>query len=353
MTVVQPGLFQRLKVKLGLVKGRNFLVTPAYPALTVANLCRRVLSFSNPLDLTALLDKVNTLLKGERALNSQVFTRRGALIELKPGEKAVLIGDLHGNVARLDEILRHYGPQLVAGQLSLVFLGDYIHSETAANAGNMAPSFEMLNAIIALKEAFPERVHLLLGNHDCLSRGDGVMVTKRGVIQGIIFYSDVKESLLKRGLTEAQAREAIEGYQTFFDNLPLALVSRGSRYTTFAAHVPVVVGGAGLAEIAAARENGLINQLLWNSFAHANTGPGKHFGEAEVRRMSEKLALTRDPQETLLVSGHVKGTSFCYRPFSGQPNFLVVHSNVDDFGVVLLINGHARPFALNVTGPRV
>jgi len=207
--------------------------------------------------------------------------------------------------------------------------------------------------MVALKELYPERVHLLLGNHDCVTRGSGTAGVKGMALQGAVFLSHVQGYLTQRGFTPAQIKGTLEAYQGFFDSAPAAFVSRGGRYAIFAAHCPVIIGGASLDDIAAAKKNGLLDQLTWNSFAHQDPRPGKRYSEGDVRLMSEKRALTAGPRDTFVVGGHVKGSRFYYLPFPGQLSFSILHSKTDDFGAVSVVGGHARKIPLSTTCPRV
>ncbi len=76
------------------------------------------------------------------------------LIESKIDKPIVFVGDLHGDLVPLQNILKYYPP----GPNRLIFLGDYI---------DRGPdSFEVLDTLKAARNKFPEDVILLMGNHD-------------------------------------------------------------------------------------------------------------------------------------------------------------------------------------------
>ncbi len=75
------------------------------------------------------------------------------LVEVS-GDKIVVVGDLHGDLPTLREVLTRYRPR----EWKLVFLGDYV------DRGEY--QIETLVEVLRLKQEYPECVVLLRGNHE-------------------------------------------------------------------------------------------------------------------------------------------------------------------------------------------
>jgi protein phosphatase len=112
------------------------------------------------LEFCRLVDEAIKFLRNEsgRIGNFEVF---GRLVKVQPVGEALVVGDLHGDLESLIEILNgstfvqkmSQNPDAVA-----IFLGDY---------GDRGPfSAEVFYTILKLKLQFPEQVILLRGNHE-------------------------------------------------------------------------------------------------------------------------------------------------------------------------------------------
>jgi protein phosphatase len=89
------------------------------------------------------------------------FTIAGRLVKLEPLGEALVVGDLHGDLESLINILHSSGftqRMTKSKDAALIFLGDY--------GDRGAYSAEVYYAILRLKLAFPEQVILLRGNHE-------------------------------------------------------------------------------------------------------------------------------------------------------------------------------------------
>jgi len=109
---------------------------------------------------TQLVEDVEQLLCEE---NGRVgnFDISGRLIELKPQGEALVVGDLHGDLNSLIDILRgsNFLQKMNQNSVSvLVFLGDY------GDRGEY--SKEVYYIVLKLKRLFPEQVILMRGNHE-------------------------------------------------------------------------------------------------------------------------------------------------------------------------------------------
>jgi len=86
---------------------------------------------------------------------------RGRLVTFPPIGEAIMVGDLHGDLESLIHILRNSGflEKVQDGvNASMIFLGDY------GDRGIYSP--EVYYVVLRLKEAFPEKVLLMRGNHE-------------------------------------------------------------------------------------------------------------------------------------------------------------------------------------------
>jgi diadenosine tetraphosphatase ApaH/serine/threonine PP2A family protein phosphatase len=111
-------------------------------------------------EFVQLADNVVELLSKENGLvGNQKIT--GRLIETPPKGEATIVGDLHGDLESLTQILKSsdfLDNVQRRKQSLLVFLGDY------GDRGVYSP--EVYYIVLKLKETFPENVVLMRGNHE-------------------------------------------------------------------------------------------------------------------------------------------------------------------------------------------
>ena len=111
-------------------------------------------------DFLKLTDRTVSLLRDESGQGGNWRTV-GSLKELPAEGEAIVVGDLHGDLETLAEILNVSGfvQKAQHGQPSvLIFLGDY------GDRGLLSP--EVYFVVMTLKTSFPESVILLRGNHE-------------------------------------------------------------------------------------------------------------------------------------------------------------------------------------------
>jgi len=80
----------------------------------------------------------------------------GGLVKLFGEGRAVIVGDLHGDMESLLHILKQSG--FMGGDANLIFLGDY------GDRGSLSP--EVIYTVLKLKEMYGDRVIMLRGNHE-------------------------------------------------------------------------------------------------------------------------------------------------------------------------------------------
>jgi hypothetical protein len=147
--------------------------------------------------------------------------RSGAIVTLARATDVLVVGDLHGNLRVFKKILvlaaleRHPGRHLVLQEL--------IHGPLEYADGGGDRSHQLLDVVAALKCQYPERAHLILGNHE-LSELTGRVIGKEG---------EALNAKFRRGIDTAygtSAGEIYESYTGLFAALPLAVRTENRVY---------------------------------------------------------------------------------------------------------------------------
>jgi predicted phosphodiesterase len=111
-------------------------------------------------DFTKIVADATQLICGENGKIGN-FTVTGRLVKLKPKGEALILGDLHGDLESLIDIMkesRFVERMSQNGNAMLVFLGDY------GDRGQY--SKEIYYTVLKLKLGFPRQVVLMRGNHE-------------------------------------------------------------------------------------------------------------------------------------------------------------------------------------------
>ncbi len=241
----------------------------------------------------------------------------GGIIRLEKKTIPVIVGDLHGQVDNLLKILSencllHH---LENKDVTMVLLGDALHSEIAGEMEDMAGSILMLDLLCTLKLKFPESFHYICGNHDSFSED----ISKNGISQGI---------MLKKELYELRGREYVQEVERFFSTLPYIVSSD----LFFACHAAPPRSRVRYEDLVNISENAsLIREVTCNRLQRPNYLGG--YSKKDITRFRKVLGLA-------------KGTPF-----------IVGHTPMDPFGSVWKnvggIKNHHIIYSAHQSGPTI
>jgi hypothetical protein len=139
--------------------------------------------------------------------------RVGGVVAPEGVEEVMVVGDLHGNIPAFRRVLevavlnQNPGRHLVLQEL--------IHGPRFYPEGG-DQSHQLLDMVASLKCRYPDRVHLILGNHE-LSELTGRIIRKRGVVLNQTFREGISTAYGDR------ADAVYEAYKALFAALPLAI----------------------------------------------------------------------------------------------------------------------------------
>jgi hypothetical protein len=139
--------------------------------------------------------------------------RTGGLVRLDAADDVLVVGDLHGNIPAFRRILETAA--LDANPRRHLVLQELVHGQKMYPNDGGDRSHQLVDVVAALKCRYPERVHLILGNHE-LSEITSRPIAKAGVPLNALF---------RLGIETAYAEHADEIYAAYialFTSLPLA-----------------------------------------------------------------------------------------------------------------------------------
>jgi hypothetical protein len=141
--------------------------------------------------------------------------RQGGLITLDGSvEEVMVVGDLHGNIPAFRHVLKR--ADLAKNPGRHLVLQELIHGYRYYPDDAGDKSHQLVDVVSALKCQFPDRVHLILGNHE-LSELTGRPIAKAGVALNVLFRQGVDTAYGDSGEAVYQA------YLDLFAALPLAV----------------------------------------------------------------------------------------------------------------------------------
>jgi hypothetical protein len=139
--------------------------------------------------------------------------RTGGLVRLDTATEVMVVGDLHGNTPAFRRLLEIAALQANPGRH--LVLQELVHGTRFYPDETGDKSHQLVDIVSALKCQFPDRVHLILGNHE-LSELTNRPIAKGGVALNALF---------RQGLETAYGSHAdaiYAAYLTMFAALPLA-----------------------------------------------------------------------------------------------------------------------------------
>ncbi|MFI5460980.1 MAG: metallophosphoesterase [Isosphaerales bacterium] len=147
--------------------------------------------------------------------------RSGGIITPNRAAEVMVVGDLHGNLSAFKKVLaiadldHHPGRHLVLQEL---IHGPLIYPDDKGDR-----SHQLLDVVAALKCQFPDRAHLILGNHE-LSELTGRTIGKDGESLNANFRRGIETAY------GASSGEVFESYRGLFAALPLAVRTENRTY---------------------------------------------------------------------------------------------------------------------------
>jgi hypothetical protein len=141
--------------------------------------------------------------------------RSGGVVALDATAEDVLVmGDLHGNLPALRQVLEVAA--LDKNPHRHLVLQELVHGPHTYPDDGGDTSHQLVDIVAALKCRYPDRLHLILGNHE-LSELTGRSISKNGVPLNDLFRRGVETAY------GARAGEMVAAYHELFASLPLAV----------------------------------------------------------------------------------------------------------------------------------
>jgi protein phosphatase len=254
----------------------------------ITNLFRK--SFTNNKNrMNRIIDAANAKIEEER---KQV---NGGNITLKAEGKLIIVGDLHGDLSSLHDLLLKTKFMKRAAQkenIKLVLLGDY------GDRGKHSP--EVYFVILTLKQMFPDRILLLRGNHEGLP---------------LLTFSPHDMPLQLEQKYNDDWKEVYSRILALFSNLPHSITVEG-KYLLLHGGAPSEISSA--ADIAFADKlfpmTTYFEDILWSDprdgidgVQPSPRGFGKLFGEDVTSRIlaltgTKSLIRSHEPCEGVMVN---------------------------------------------------
>ncbi len=158
--------------------------------------------------------KVLTTIRRATELLRATPGRTGGIVEPSGADEIMVVGDLHGN-------LRAFKKALTLAALDRnprrhLVLQELIHGRLMYPDDAGDRSHQLVDVVSALKCQYPDRVHVILGNHE-LSELTGRVIGKDG---------KALNDLFRQGITTAYGAasdEVYEAYKGLFAAMPLAV----------------------------------------------------------------------------------------------------------------------------------
>ncbi|WP_163338350.1 metallophosphoesterase [Desulfopila sp. IMCC35008] len=253
----------------------------------------------------------------------------GGILELNQDTIPVVIGDLHGQVDNLLKILCENCLlfHLEKKSVTIIILGDAVHSETNDEMEDMESSILMMDLIFTFKLAYPENFFYLRGNHDSFSED----VSKNGISQGV---------LMREQLFELRGAEYTEEMERFYRNLPYIITSR----YFYGCHAAPPRTQASYDQLIHISENPtLIREVTRNRLQRPNYLSG--YNKSDIKNFRKALGV---PKKTPFIVGHTPLDPFgsVWKNVGGIKNHHIIYSaHLEGPSVLQYINNDMVPLS--------
>lgn len=180
------------------------------------------------LDMRSALAVAAALRAGAHA-NQHAACRQGSIDSITSPGRLIATGDLHDNPVHLERLVRAAGMREGGGdtQPCHLTLHEIIHGDRLING--MDFSYRVMARVAALKAAYPEFVHVLLGNHE-LAQMQKAGIVKDGVRSVEVFSAGLEY------VFGGDAPEVVAAVDEFVRSMPLALKVHTPRGDILCAH---------------------------------------------------------------------------------------------------------------------
>ncbi len=159
--------------------------------------------------------KVAAILRRASMLSRATSGRKAALVTLDDSARDVIVmGDLHGNLHAFRQLLKE--ADLERNPHRHMVLQELIHGKWFYPDEAGDKSHQLVDVVAALKCQHPQRVHIILGNHE-LSELTGRSIIKEGVALNELFLQGVRTAY------GASTEDLLKAYHEFFSSFPLAV----------------------------------------------------------------------------------------------------------------------------------
>jgi hypothetical protein len=158
--------------------------------------------------------KILSTVRRAAILSRATRGRKGSVVSLDDAEEVMVVGDLHGRLETLRQVLEH--ADLPGHPRRHLVLQEMVHGPYSYPGDRGDRSHQMLDVAAALKCQFPDRLHLILGNHE-LSELTGRPIAKDGVYLNSLFRLGVETAY------GPAASEILGAYKELFAAMPLAV----------------------------------------------------------------------------------------------------------------------------------
>ena len=140
--------------------------------------------------------------------------RSGGIIEPPGAVEIMVVGDLHGNLPAFKKALALAA--LDRNPRRHLVLQELVHGKLMYPDEKGDRSHQLVDVVAALKCQYPDRVHVILGNHE-LSELTGRIIGKDGKALNLLFRQGIKTAY------GTAADEIYEAYKGLFSAMPLAV----------------------------------------------------------------------------------------------------------------------------------